>query len=146
MSFIVDHLKKFGDVGMVKLRPNFDLVLDFVVIIYHLHLALGVIPDSSLRLQTWLVHYFHSEFCDFNVIFFCVSDSIFFVSVGKRTTHYTLHFTKGALSYRVEDLEFIDEHLGVELFELDVVGVVHAGALFEEFFIGLRHICFGHFF
>ena len=146
MSLIVDHLKKFGDVGMVELRPNFDLVLNFVIIIYHLHLAQGIVPDRSLRLQTWLMHNFHSELCNFDVIFFGVSDSILLVSVRKRATHYTLYFTEGALAYRIEDLKFVDEHVGVELFELDFVGVVHAGALFEEFLIGLGHVCFGYFF
>ena len=62
MVVIVDHLVKLGNVWMVQLGPQLDLIVDLVKIIYHLHLALGIVPDGSFPFQGGLVHHLHGKF------------------------------------------------------------------------------------
>lgn len=144
MIFIVDHLEELSDIRMIQLCPNFDLILNLVEVIYHLHFSLRVVADGPLLLQAWFMHNFHSEFCDFDIVLIsCIRYTFIFIFVGNRATHHTLHFTERASTDRVEYLKLIDKSLILNLFQLHFVCVVHARALFKEFLIGQGHVSCG---
>ena len=52
---------------MVQLSPDLYFVLYFVEVVNHLHFSVGVVPDSSLAFERWLMHNLHSELSEFNV-------------------------------------------------------------------------------
>ena len=107
---------------MIQLGPNFDLSLHFVIIVNHLHLAIGVVPDCSFSLQRRLVHNFHRKLHLFLV----------FVLLLLTAPNYSLHLAEATLSDSIHHLELIHKLLVAFYSDGHFIGKVHAVALFEK--------------
>lgn len=97
---------------MIELSPDFNLVLNLVKVVDHLHLALGVVSDGALRLKRRFMHDFHSEFSELHV--FIPEVRTLLVPAGA-TTDDLLYFAEAAATDRFLHLELIDELLLVNL-------------------------------
>ena len=107
---------------MIQLGPNFDLSLNLVIIVNHLHLAISVVPDRSFSLQRGLMHDFHRE-----LHFFLV-----FVLLLLTAPDYSLYLTEAALPDSIHHLELIHKLVLAFYFDGHFVSEVHAIALFEK--------------
>jgi len=107
---------------MIQLGPNFDFSLHFFIIVNHLHLAVGVVPDCSFALQRGFVHYFHRELHFF----------VIFVLFLLAASNYSLYFAEAPFSDSIHHLEFIDKLLIAFYFDGYFIREVHAIALFEK--------------
>lgn len=130
MRLIVNHFKQFGNIRVIKLCPNFNFVLYLVEVVHHLHLPFKIISNRPLRFQAWFVHYFHSEFSQFNVIILLTNTS----------AYNSFDFRKCTTSNIIANLKLINKLLIVNSLNLHFVSIVHAGALFKELLVSYRHI------
>lgn len=110
---------------MIQLSPNFDLILYFVIIVNHLHLAIGVVPDCSFSLQRRLVHNFHRKLHLFLV----------FVLFLLTPPDYPLHLAEPALSDSIHHLKLIHKLFIAVYSDSHFICEVHAIALFEKLVI-----------
>jgi len=61
MLFSVNNLVQLDNIGVRNLSPYLSLIVNGVQVVYHLHLSLCRVPDSSLLLKKRFVHHFHRE-------------------------------------------------------------------------------------
>jgi len=125
MRLIIDHFEQFGYVGMIKLSPNFNLLLNFIVVMDHLHLSFCIITNGSFTFKRWLVHYFHCKLHFFLLIVLLLLTS----------PNYSFHFAEATLSNTIHNLKLVYKLFVAFYSNRNFVCVIHAVTRFEKLII-----------